>query len=200
MKLFSHLYDKMIQWSGHRHAPYYLAGVSFAESSFFPIPPDVMLISMGLAIPKNSWYYAFITTLFSVLGGIFGYVIGYYGMEFINPWIANSSFESTYHHAEHWLKIHGILIIFIAGCAPIPYKLFTIAAGALHMALLPFIVASFFGRGLRFFLVSALMYYKGGALRTQLRRYIEIIGWAFLLLLVLIFFLIKTYSGSIPAF
>lgn len=78
MKIFTHLYDKMVRWSGHAHAPYYLAGVSFAESSFFPIPPDVMLISMGLANPRRSWQYALITTLFSVLGGVFGYLIGYF--------------------------------------------------------------------------------------------------------------------------
>jgi len=83
MKIFSRLYEKMLGWSGHRHAQYYLAGVSFAESSFFPIPPDVMLISMGLATPKRSLRYAFIATLFSVIGGVFGYVIGMYCMTFM---------------------------------------------------------------------------------------------------------------------
>ena len=127
----------MVQWSGHQHAPYYLAGVSFAESSFFPIPPDVMLISMGLAKPKSSWLYALITTLFSVLGGIFGYIIGHYFIEFIGPWIAQSAWKEKYDLIQHYFLLHGILTIFIAGFSPIPYKLFTIAAGAMSMPFLP---------------------------------------------------------------
>ncbi len=90
-KPFSYLYDKTIAWAGHIKAPYYLALVSFAESSFFPIPPDVMLISMGLAKPKKAWIYAFIVTLFSVLGGILGYAIGFYAIDILHPYILASS-------------------------------------------------------------------------------------------------------------
>lgn len=193
MKIFTYLYDKTIQWSAHNHAPYYLAGVSFAESSFFPIPPDVMLISMGLAKPKRSWYYAFITTLFSVLGGIFGYLIGYYGMEIIGPWIAASSLNASYHQVESWFIAHGVLVIFIAGFSPIPYKLFTIAAGALNMAFIPFVFASFLGRGLRFFLVSAVMYFMGERLQTKLRQYVDIVGWGLLALLAIVLVFIKFF-------
>lgn len=191
ISIFTRLYDTTIRWSGHRHAPYYLAGVSFAESSFFPIPPDVMLISMGLAHPKRSWYYAFITTLFSVLGGMFGYLIGYFGMEIITPWIEASSLNASYHLVESWFIKHGILVIFIAGFSPIPYKLFTIAAGALSMAFIPFVLASLLGRGLRFFLVSTVMYFLGERLQNKLRLYVDYVGWGMLLLLTLGFIWIK---------
>lgn len=191
MKIFSYLYDKTIKWSGHAHAPYYLAGVSFAESSFFPIPPDVMLISMGLAAPEKSWNFAFITTLFSVLGGIFGYMIGYFGMELIDPWLQQSSYQANYLQIVQWFKVYGIWIIFIAGFSPIPYKLFTIAAGVLHMAFLPFVLGSALGRGMRFFLVSGIMFYKGESLKTKLRLYVDIIGWSVLVLLIIALLIVK---------
>jgi len=193
MRIFTYLYDKTIQWSSHNHAPYYLAGVSFAESSFFPIPPDVMLISMGLAKPQRSWQYALITTVFSVLGGIFGYLIGYYGMSIIGPWIAASSLNASYHQVESWFILHGVLVIFIAGFSPIPYKLFTIAAGALSMAFLPFVFASFLGRGLRFFLVSTVMYFMGERLQTKLRQYVDIVGWSVLALLLIVMVFMKFF-------
>lgn len=191
MKIFSWLYDKTISWSGHAHAPYYLAGVSFAESSFFPIPPDVMLISMGLATPKKSWHYALITTFFSVLGGVFGYFIGYFGMEFVEAWITTSSFHESYLQVVQLFKDYGIWIVFVAGFSPIPYKLFTIAAGAGQMAFLPFILASLLGRGLRFFLVSSILFYLGERLKTKLRHYVDMIGWSLVVILIAGFIIMK---------
>jgi len=178
MKIFSFLYDKTISWSGHRHAPYYLAGVSLAESSFFPIPPDVMLISMGLATPKRSWQYALIATLFSVIGGILGYIIGVYGMELILPHILSSSYASSYYQIVHWFEHGGVWMVILAGFTPFPYKIFTITAGAMHMALFPFIVGSIIGRGLRFFMVSALLFYAGDKIQVRLRHYVDVIGWS----------------------
>lgn len=192
MKLFSHLYNKMMRWSMHRHAPYYLAGVSFAESSFFPIPPDVMLLSMGMAQPKNAWRYALITTMFSVLGGVFGYILGYFAMELIQPYIMASSHKATFITVQGWFREYGLwVILFAAGFSPVPYKIFTIAAGAMQMALLPFIIASWIGRGTRFYLVSALMYYFGERLQNHLELYIERIGWMILLILSVIVILFK---------
>ena len=191
MKIFSYLYDKTLQWSGHQHAPYYLAGVSFAESSFFPIPPDVMLISMGLAKPEKSWRFAFITTLFSVLGGIFGYMLGLFGMELVDPWLQQSAYQANYLQIVQWFKEYGIWIVFIAGFSPIPYKLFTIAAGVMQMPFLPFVVASALGRGMRFFLVSGIMYYKGEGLKAKLRLYVDVIGWSLLGLIIIGFILVK---------
>jgi len=195
MKVFSYLYNKTIKWSSHKHAPYYLAGVSFAESSFFPIPPDAMLISMGLAKPNKSWDYAFITTLFSVLGGIFGYIIGYFCMELIEPWLVTSSYNDGYNQVVQWFKNSGIWIIFFASFAPFPpYKIFTIAAGALSMPFLPFVLASFLGRGMRFFLVSTLMYYKGESLHNKLSKYIDVIAWVSLLIIVIVMCILKWHK------
>lgn len=186
MKIFSYLYDKTIQWASNKKAPYYLAGVAFAESSFFPIPPDVMLISMGLAIPKKSWYFAAITTLFSVLGGLFGYLIGHFFIDYIRPFINASSYAQDFLKVEDWFAHYGTIIVFVAAFSPFPYKLFTIAAGGLSVPLAPFILGSFLGRGMRFFLVSTLMYYSGARLHTQLRRYVEWVGWLFIILIALI--------------
>lgn len=180
MKLFSFLYNTMLRWSGHRHAPYYLAGVSFAESSFFPIPPDVMLISMGLATPKRSGYYALIATIFSVMGGILGYVIGMFGMEFLQPYIMASPYAASYHNVLHWFDEQGVWIVFLAAFTPLPYKLFTITAGAMHLPFLPFVLGSFFGRGLRFFLVSGLLFFWGDKVENRLRKSVDILGWTLL--------------------
>src|SRR3989338_8075008 len=159
--LFSSLYDKTISWSKHDHARYYLAGVAFIESSVFPIPPDVMLMTMGLAKPEKAWVNAFICSIFSVLGGMFGYLIGWFGFELIQPWLAHWGWMPTYNQVVQWFLTYDFWIIFLAGFSPIPYKIFTIAAGAMGMSFIPFVLASFISRGLRFYLVSAILYYYG---------------------------------------
>ena len=108
LKWFSYLYDRTLHWSRHRHAPYYLAGISFIEASIFPIPPDVMLISMGLAKPHFAWRYASIATIFSVAGGILGYFIGLYAIAFLEPYITASSLAPQYARAVHWFSEGGI--------------------------------------------------------------------------------------------
>jgi membrane protein YqaA with SNARE-associated domain len=177
MHIFSYLYDKIIGWSRHRHAPYYLAGLSFAESSFFPVPPDVMLASMTLAKPDKAWYYALLTTISSVLGGLVGYIIGALFFELAAGYISYLGYETAYQTVQQWFVTWGFWIVFLAGFSPIPYKLFTIAAGAMHMALLPFVVASLIARGARFFLVAGLLYLGGERFENQLRRYVNCIGW-----------------------
>lgn len=191
MNLFSYLYDKTLSWSSHQHAPFYLAGVSFAESSFFPIPPDVMLISMGLATPKKSWQYALIATLFSVLGGVFGYLLGMFFIESIEGWLLASPYKTSYLQVVQWFKYYGIWVVFAAGFSPIPYKLFTIAAGALSMPFFPFLGASLVGRGLRFFLVSSILYYLGDRLKSSIRKYIDLLGWISVLLIIVGFIVFK---------
>lgn len=187
MKVFSYFYHKTINWSAHNHAPYYLAGVSFAESSFFPIPPDVMLVSMGLAKPHFSWRFAFIATLFSVIGGIFGYLIGYFAMSFLKPYILASSYKLSYLKIVDWFKDGGVGMVVLAGFSPFPYKLFTITAGAMQLSLLPFVIGSLIGRGGRFYLVSTLMYYAGERIEKKLRRYIDVLGFAFLAIFALVY-------------
>jgi membrane protein YqaA with SNARE-associated domain len=185
MKLFSALYARAMQWSRHRHAPWYLGGVSFAESSFFPIPPDVMLAPMSLANPSRAWRFALITTLASVAGGLAGYAIGYFAFDAIEPWLRESKYWDSYQLAVAWFGEWGFWAVFIAGFSPIPYKVFTIAAGALSMALLPFTLASLIGRGGRFFLVAGLMKWGGARMEAALRRTIDRLGWATVALVVI---------------
>lgn len=189
--VFSYIYTRMLLWSEHRHAAYYLAGVSFAESSFFPIPPDVMLISMGLVTPKNSWRHATIATIFSVLGGIFGYLIGYLGMELIEPYLMASSYAPSILKVKHWFEHLGIWVVILAGFTPFPYKIFTITAGMMNMAFWPFLLGSVLGRGLRFFMVSSLLYFFGERIEPLIRKYIDKIGWLVLLLASLIYLFVS---------
>lgn len=184
MRIFSFLYNKMMDWARHRHAPYYLYVLSFAESSFFPIPPDVMLAPMALAKPDRAWSYATYTTIASVLGGVFGYLIGALAFSLIHPYIIKLGYEANYQQIQAWFNVWGFWLMFFAGFAPIPYKLFTIAAGAMHIALLPFILGSAIGRGGRFFLVTWVMLWGGERMEKIVVRYIERIGWIVVILLL----------------
>jgi membrane protein YqaA with SNARE-associated domain len=179
MALFTRLYDACLRWSRHRHAPRYLVGLSFAESSFFPIPPDVMLMPMSLAQPQRAMYFATITTAASVIGGIAGYAIGHFALEWIAPLIHEGGrWAAAYSKASQWFHEWGFWAVLIAGFSPIPYKVFTISAGALSMAFFPFVLASAVGRGARFFLVSSLLSWGGAAMEARVRQYVERIGWA----------------------
>lgn len=185
MRVFFPLYKKMMEWAQHRHAPYYLYILSFAESSIFPIPPDVMLAPMALAKPQSAWMYAALTTLASVLGGLLGYAIGSMAFSFIHPYLIQFGYGETYDHIQAWFDTWGFWVMFVAGFAPIPYKLFTIAAGALHIPLLPFVLGSFVGRGGRFFLVTWAMLWGGERLEKILNRYVEYIAWFLIIILVI---------------
>ncbi|TSE37829.1 SNARE associated Golgi protein [Tepidimonas fonticaldi] len=178
MRLFAPLYDRALTWARHPRAPRYLAALSFAESSFFPVPPDVMLAPMALAQPQRAWSLAWLTTWTSVLGGLAGYLIGWLAFAALEPWLRGSSYWPAYQQAVAWFDAWGAWAVFIAGFSPIPYKVFTIAAGALAMPLLPFALASLVGRGARFFLVAALMRWGGARMEPLLRRHIDRIGWA----------------------
>lgn len=185
MKLFSPLYRRAMVWSRHPRAPWYLGGLSFAESSFFPIPPDVMLVPMCLANPGQAWRLALLTTLTSVAGGLFGYAIGTFAIDAILPWLQASHYGPAYQTAVEWFGHWGFWAVFIAGFSPIPYKLFTIAAGAMSMALMPFAFASLIGRGARFFLIAALMAWGGARMEAALYRHADRLGWAAVVVLVL---------------
>ena len=165
-------------WARHRHAPWYLGWLSFAESSFFPIPPDVMLAPMSLANPARAWYFALITTVASVAGGLFGYFIGAFAFDMVEPLIRDTRYWDSYLQAQAWFVDWGFWAVFIAGFSPIPYKVFTIAAGVASMALLPFTIASLIGRGARFFLVAGLMAWGGARMEAVLQRYVDRLGWA----------------------
>lgn len=186
MKLFSSLYNKVLYWARHPKAPRYLGILSFAESSFFPVPPDVMLMPMVLAKPKNWLYLATLTTVTSVLGGITGYFIGFFAFETLQPLIVQWGYGEKLELAKSLFDEWGIWIIFAAGFSPIPYKIFTITGGALSMALIPFIFASIIGRGARFFTISALLAWSGPKMEPIILRYIEWLGWIVVGALVLI--------------
>ena len=178
MGLFTRLYDASLRWSRHRHAPRYLGALSFAESSFFPIPPDVMLMPMCLAAPQHALRLATITTLASVAGGMAGYAIGYFALEWVQPLIGEGGrWAEAYATASGWFDRYGFWAVLIAGFSPVPYKVFTISAGALSMAFLPFLLASAVGRGARFFLVAGLLAWGGAAMETRIRSWVEGIGW-----------------------
>jgi membrane protein YqaA with SNARE-associated domain len=187
MRLFSALYDRVMRWSRHRHAPFYLGGLSFAESSFFPIPPDVMLAPMSMAQPARAWRFAALTTVMSVLGGLLGYLIGQFAYDLIAPLVGpGGHYHAAFARAEGWFGRWGVWAVFLAGFSPIPYKIFTISAGVLSMALLPFVIASAVGRGMRFFLVAGLMAWGGPPMEQRLRQWVDGVGWLLLALVVLV--------------
>ncbi|BAU49063.1 membrane protein [Sulfurifustis variabilis] len=188
MRLFSALYARAMVWARHPRAPYFLAGLSFAESSFFPIPPDVMLAPMALARPRQAWAYAAITTAASVVGGLAGYLIGWLAFGLIEPILQRAGYWEGYLAARAWFDAWGFWAIFVAGFSPIPYKLFTIAAGVIGMPLVPFVLASTIGRGGRFFLVAGLMARGGERMEKALHRYVDRIGWATVVALVVVYF------------
>lgn len=192
MRLFAPLYERVLMWSRHRFAERYLAALSFAESSFFPIPVDVMLAPMCLAERRKAWRFAAIATVFSVLGGIAGYAIGMAGFEAIEPWLRESHYWAAYESSSAWLDRYGFWVIFVAGFSPIPYKVFTIAAGvaALNPAL--FMIGSIIGRGARFFLVAWLIVRGGERLERSLQKHVERIGWA---VVVIVAAVIAWYMG-----
>ena len=176
MRIFTPIYDKMLVWSKHTKAPFYLGSVSFMESSFFPVPPDVMLMPMCLSQPDKAYRFALLTTITSVLGGIFGYMIGYWMLDLIWPLIEGVNYDSTYHQVVEVFALYGFWIVFLAGFSPLPYKLFTIAAGATAMALFPFIIASIIGRASRFYLVAAVMKIGGKRYEDKIRKSVDWIG------------------------
>lgn len=184
--MFAPLYERVIEWSRHRYAERYLGALSFAESSFFPVPVDVMLAPMCLADRKKAWRFATIATVFSVLGGVAGYAIGVVGFEMLEPWLAESHYWAAYETSREWFDRYGVWVIFVAGFSPIPYKVFTIAAGVAALNLPLFVIASIIGRGARFFLVSSLIVWGGDRLETTLQEHVERIGWVVVALVAVV--------------
>ncbi len=167
------LYDWVMRIAESPQAMKWLGVVSFAESSFFPIPPDAMLVPMVLARPRDAWRIAMVCSITSVLGGFFGYAIGYYLFEAIGQPIVNfygyqAAFDRFRDEFQHW----GLWIILIKGLTPIPYKIVTIASGVAHFDLVVFGLASLATRAARFFLVAALLKIFGPPIRVFIERYL----------------------------
>ncbi len=179
-------------WAKHKNAPWFLSGMSFAESVIFPVPPDVMLAPMSLAQRNKAWFYATITTIASVLGGILGFLLGWFAFEsLIEPWVIELGYQAKLDKAVSWFEQYGVWVVFIAGFSPIPYKIFTITAGMMHMAFLPFVIASLISRGTRFFIVAGLMYWGGPPFEKKLRLHIDTMGWGVIILAVILYFTLR---------
>lgn len=179
------LYDWVMGLAASRHAPKSLFAVSFAESSFFPVPPDVMLAPMVLARPDRAWRYAAICTLASVLGGILGYAIGYF-LTPVGQWMmAATGHAGGLAEFKCWYDKYGVWVILAKGLTPIPYKLVTIASGLAAFSFPMFIFASVLTRGARFFLVAFVVKKFGPALLPVIERRLALVAGGLILLLVI---------------
>ena len=174
------LYDWVIRLARHRHAIPAMGAVSFMESSFFPIPPDVMLVPMVLANREKAFQIALVCTVCSVLGGLLGYAIGYYFFETIGEWVVRTyGLQSGLAAFRAGFDEYGTWIILIKGLTPIPYKLVTIASGLAQFNLGAFILASIVTRGARFFLVAALLRLFGTPVRDFIEKRLTLVTTSF---------------------
>lgn len=174
--MLKNVYDWMMAKAGHRHAVWWLAAISFIESSVFPIPPDLMLIPMVLAAPTRWFRLAMVCTLSSVIGGYLGYAIGYYFMDTVGAAIL-AAFHLTEKFAafKPLVDEYGVWVIIVKGATPIPYKLITIAAGAFHFDLMHFTFASIVARGMRFLLVAVLLWKFGPPIREFVEKRLKLV-------------------------
>lgn len=188
------IYDSVFHLSKENGAIYWLFAVAFIESSFFPIPPDVMLIPMILAAPKKAWSIAGVATVGSVIGAYLGYAIGFYFFQLIAKPLLNfydclekfNSFKDLYNQYGAW-------VVFGAGITPFPYKIITIASGVVHMNLIVFTIASIIARGMRFYLVAWLLKKYGETMREFIEKNLGWLSILFLLLLIGGFAVIKLF-------
>jgi membrane protein YqaA with SNARE-associated domain len=179
------IYEWMMRMAADKRAPWALALVSFIESSFFPIPPDVMLIPMVLSRREKAWWYATIATVASVLGGLLGYAIGYYFYDAVGlPILKFYGREHALDTFIEFVHTYGVPAVIIKGMTPIPFKVVTIAAGVAKMNLGAFIGASIVARAMRFYLVAALLYFFGDPIRAFIERRLTLVTTVFVVLLV----------------
>ena len=186
------LYDWVLHWAETPYGSWALFLLAFAESSFFPVPPDVLLIALAISIPAKAFRYALICSLGSLLGGVAGYVIGYQFMDLVGFRIVDFyGFAEQYHAVGDLYNRYNAWAVGIAGFTPIPYKVFTISAGAFKINFTIFLIASAISRSARFFLVGWLIYKFGPSIRLFIDRYFNILAFVFVALLIGGFVLIK---------
>ena len=192
MNFLNKLYNWTLTKAKHKNAKWYLCLISFAESSFFPIPPDLLLIPMALANKFKALFYAFICTLSSVIGGVAGYAIGYFFYNSVGTHIVEFyHLENSFSIFENYYKQYGILIVLGAGITPFPYKFITIASGVFGLNIFLFIIVSIIGRGLRFYLIAVLLYFFGEKIKLIIDKYFNILTIVFFILLVGSVFIIR---------
>lgn len=179
------LYERTMQAAVGPRAERALGLVAFAESSFFPVPPDVMIVPMVLARPQAAWRIAAIATVASVVGGLFGYLIGAFLFETVGRWLVDLyGYADEFARFQALYREYGIWIVLIGGLTPFPYKVVTIASGVAGYPLLPFVLGSVATRGARFFVEAALLYWFGPPIRAFIERWLGWLATAFLLLLI----------------
>jgi membrane protein YqaA with SNARE-associated domain len=186
------LYDWVLHWAETPYGTLALVLLAFSESSFFPVPPDVLLIALAISITRRSFYYAFIASVFSILGGMLGYHIGrglmeVVGWKIIHFYHAEELFEQLF----ETFKRYNFWAVLTAALTPIPYKVFTISAGAAKADFSVFMIASIIGRSLRFFAVAALIFFFGERIKRAIDRYFNLLSIVFVILLIGGFLLIK---------
>jgi membrane protein YqaA with SNARE-associated domain len=192
------LYDWLLLQAGKKNATWVMAGISFAESSFFPLPPDLLLVPMMLQKRRLVWWYATVATLSSVVGGYLGYAIGYFlfdaiGQKVIDFYGLQAGFAGFESDFQRW----GIWVVILKGLTPIPYKIVTIACGVLHLNLVLFTIGSICARAIRFFAEAALFHFKGAEAKVFIETRLTMVTTAFAVLLVAGVVLIKyMHSGS----
>lgn len=183
MKIFQPLYERAIVWSKHPRAPLILFLLSFVEAFVFPVAPEVMLAPMCLAQPKRGFYYAALSLLGSVFGMFVGYAIGHFAIDLAMPWLIKLGYGPQFEAVKQEAIKHGFWMLLIAGFTPVPFKIATIAAGAVGMPLVPFFFGGLIGRGKRVFIVAGAIRLGGEKAEAWLRRHVEPVGWVALGLL-----------------
>lgn len=192
MRLLRKTYDWILHWSSTKYALPALAILSFAESSFFPIPPDVLLIAMTVAVPLKAFRFAAVCSVASVLGGMFGYFLGWQFMDVIGIRIVEFyHFQEQFDKIGGWYEKYNAWAVGAAGFTPLPYKVFTLAAGAFQINFPVFVLASLVSRSARFFIVAALIYKFGAPIKVFIEKYFNILSIVFIVLLFGGFVLVK---------
>jgi membrane protein YqaA with SNARE-associated domain len=184
MKIFQPMYAKAIQWAQHKNAKTLLGVLSFFEAFIFPIPPEAMLAPMCLAKPKSGFWYASISLICSMAGMFVGYAVGHYAIDIAMPLLEKFGYAAQFEDIKKQAIDNGFWLLLIAGFTPVPFKVFTLAAGAVGMPITPFFFGALIGRGKRVYLVAGAIRLGGEKAEAALRKYIEPIGWAATLLLI----------------
>lgn len=186
------LYEWVVHWAETPYAVPALFMLALAESSFFPVPPDVLLIALAFGASQKAFHYAFVASVGSVLGGILGYFIGFFLWNVVGGFFTTYVFsEELFVLVQRKYELHSFWIVFAAAFTPIPYKIFTLAAGVFHIHFFGFLVASMIGRSMRFFLVATILYFLGEKAKKFVDRYFDWCALGFTALLILGFIVVK---------
>ena len=186
------LYDWVLHWSATPHAVPALFLIAFAESSFFPVPPDVLLIAMVIVVPANAMWFALVCSAGSVLGGMAGYAIGWGLWEAVQGiFIGHVFSREVFERVVHAYQDNAFITVLTAAFTPIPFKVITIAAGVSRISFFTLVIASLIGRSTRFFLVAGLLYYFGEAMKDKIEKYFDWFALTFFALLIAGFLVVK---------